>query len=347
MAVQEIFTHTPRADIYRLLKSIFIFTGILELIGAGVLFLFWSEGYSSPAEAFYVALFHAVSAFCNAGFSLFSKSFVDYQGAWLLNITVCSLIVLGGIGFPVVYEFYTRISQRGNTRSRMSVQAKTVLTTSLILTVSGTLVFLCCEGASLAQGQWAKDLLKALFQSITCRTAGFNTVEIGSLMDTTLAFFLFLMLFGASPGSCGGGIKTTTLAILCTASWSRLRGRSTVAMFRRTIPRETVQRSISIFLLAVAVISVALFLLLLFQQGHSGAPPDHRQFLTYLFEAVSAFGTVGLSMGATGELHGPGKLLIIVLMLMGRVGVLTFAYVFLGSDATGGIEHAQENVMIG
>lgn len=347
MAVQGIFSHTPRADIYHLLKSIFLFTGVLELAGTGVLFLFWRDAYPSASEAFYAALFHSVSAFCNAGFSLFANSFADYQGAWLLNITVCALIVLGGIGFPVVYEFYARASQKPETRTRMSVQTKTVLTTSLILIVSGMVIFLCCEGVPLERSQWGKSVLQALFQSITCRTAGFNTVEVNSLMDTTLAFFLFLMLFGASPGSCGGGIKTTTLAILGMASWSRFRGRADVTLFRRNIPRETVQRSISIFLLAVAVISVALFLLLLFQQGHAQAAPDHRQFLTSLFEVVSAFGTVGLSMGATGELHGPGKLLIIVLMLVGRVGILTFAYLFLGSDATGGIERAQENVMIG
>ena len=347
MAVQELFTHTPRMDIYQVLRSILIFTFAVE--GAGViLFLghWWGELPFHRALA--MAGFHAISAFCNAGFSLLDDSFMQYRGSLLLNGTACALIILGGIGFPVVHEFLALPRQRTGKRWRVSIQAKTVVLTSAVLILSGAGVFLATGGTDMGGEEVGDRILASLFQSVTCRTAGFNTVDIGALSHTVLAFMIFLMFFGASPGSCGGGVKTTTLAVLTAFSWSRLRGRMRVNMFYKSIPRDTVTRSVMVTLLSVALIAIALFLLLWAQQGrmtHGEAVGE--TFLAYLFEVVSAFGTVGLSMGATEGLGAPGKVVIIAMMLIGRVGVPVFTYVVAGPMARGGFEYAEENLMIG
>jgi len=209
MAMQETFTHTPREDIYKLLKSIFFFTGIVELSGAILLFIHWSR--ERPlVEALYMAVFHSISAFCNAGFSLLSNSFMDFRGSLLLNSTICSLIILGGIGFPVVYEIYKHAFQLRGKRNKLSVQTKTVLVTTGILILSGMILFFMLEHDNTFKSYSpGEGVLAALFQSVTCRTAGFNTVDIAGLGNATSALVMFLMFVGASPGSCGGGIKTT------------------------------------------------------------------------------------------------------------------------------------------
>ncbi|MFP4347209.1 MAG: TrkH family potassium uptake protein [Desulfococcaceae bacterium] len=347
MAMQDVFAHTPREDIFNLLKSIFWFTALAELIGAALLFIHWSGEYAT-GKAIYTAVFHAVSAFCNAGFALFPDSFVRYQGDLLLNGTVCGLIIFGGIGFPVVYDLYKAGFQSRGKRFRLSVQTKTVLWTTLILIIVGTWVFWLEEYRFMtAENGRGGKIMTAFFQSVTSRTAGFNTVDIASMSDASLAFMLFLMFFGASPGSCGGGTKTTTLAVLAIFGWHRLRQRRRVNLFKRSIPDETVTRSISLVVLSVTIIAAVFFLLLLTLPQGLAQGVGHGRFLTYLFETVSAFGTVGLSMGVTGELNTGGKSLIIIMMLIGRVGVLTFSYVIAGDGARNGIEYAEENVMIG
>ncbi len=347
MAVQELFTHTPRRDIYQVLRSILVFTLVVE--GAGViLFLGHWWGDLPFPRALAMAGFHAVSAFCNAGFSLLDDSFMQYRGSLLLNGTACALIILGGIGFPVVHEFLVLARQRAGKRWRVSVQAKTVVLTSAILILSGAAVFLATGGTAMGGEEVGDRMIASLFQSVTCRTAGFNTVDIGALNHTVLAFMIFLMFFGASPGSCGGGVKTTTLAVLTAFSWSRLMGRMRVNMFYKSIPRDTVTRSVMVTLLSVALIAMALFLILWAQQGRMiHDEGSGESFLAYLFEVVSAFGTVGLSMGATEGLGAPGKVVIIAMMLIGRVGIPVFTYVVAGPTARGGFEYAEENLMIG
>jgi len=191
-------------------------------------------------------------------------------------------------------------------------------------------------------------ILAPLFQSITCRTAGFNTVDIASLKDATLAMMIFLMFFGASPGSCGGGVKTTTLALLTVFTLSRVRRRRRVNMFKKSIPTETVTRSVSLVLISIVIIGVVLFLILVGDSsGVHETAGSRESFLAYLFETVSAFGTVGLSMGVTPELNTWGKCWITLMMIIGRVGVLTFAYIIVGTGATKGVEYSEENLMVG
>jgi trk system potassium uptake protein TrkH len=346
MAMQEVFSHTPREDIYYLLRSIFVFTATVELAGATLLFFHWWRSYP-VGRALYLSLFHSVSAFCNAGFSLFANSFIDEQGSVLLNLTICTLIVLGGLGFPVVYEIYRRTTDKQRRSRRFSVQFKTVLVTTGLLIILGVIVLLITEHTLLKKSSIGDRLMAALFQSVTCRTAGFNTVDIGGLNSASLAFMMFLMYFGASPGSCGGGVKTTTLAVLSTFSWSRLKGRARLNMFHKSIPQETVAKSVSVVLLSIAIILAALFLILLSDPAHGSGAEGHQQYLSFLFETVSAFGTVGLSMGATATLNGIGKFIIVVVMIIGRVGVPTFAYIIAGPLPRKGLEYAEENVMIG
>jgi len=348
MVMQDLFAHTPREDIFKLVKSIVLFTFSAEVTGAILLTVHWSRELPFM-QAVYTATFHSISAFCNAGFSLFSDSMVRYSDNLFLNITVCMLIVVGGIGFPVLYDLQSNFFKRKNKRVRLSIQTKAVLLTTLVLVVAGAVMFGFLEGqASLKNASLSDRIMASLFQSITCRTAGFNTVDIGSLRQASLAMMIMLMFFGASPGSCGGGVKTTTLALIAAFTFSRITRKRRVNMFKKSIPPETVSRSISLILLAVSVIGLVLFLLLLGDTGTcEEVPGKHGSFLAYFFETVSAFGTVGLSTGITPELGAWGKSCIISMMLIGRMGVLTFAYIIVGTGPSNGVEYAEENLMIG
>ncbi len=268
----------------------------------------------------------------------------------LLNATVCSLIVLGGIGFPVVYDLIQGFKPRHikKNRTKRLVQTKTVLATTAVLIVTGAAVFAAGEHENvLKAASFGETILVSCFQSITCRTAGFNTVDIGALSSPTLMLMLFLMFIGASPGSCGGGIKTTSLAVLVAFGWSRLWRRARVNLFKKSTPRETVIKTLALVVLSISLIFLSSFVLLFTLPPARPPGTDHERFLSILFEVFSAFGTVGLSMGATATLDTMGKAVIIFMMLVGRVGVLTFAYVIAGISATRGVEYAEENIMIG
>lgn len=348
LVMQDLFAHTPRGDIYSLVKSIIFFTLGAEALGAVLLTMHW-WGEFSFAQACYMGVFHSVSAFCNAGFALFSDSMMRYSDGPLLNLTICGLIVVGGIGFPVLYDMQTWAQGRKGIRGRLSVQTKVVLSTTLVLIVSGAVMFAILEQPAAGETQTlTQRILTALFQSVTCRTAGFNTVDIGSLTDATLAMMIFLMFFGASPGSCGGGVKTTTLALLAAFTVSRVRKQRRVNLFRKSVPNETVTRSVSLVLVSLGLIGVTVFLLLVGNTVGAHADVGPRgAFLTYLFETVSAFGTVGLSMGVTPALGMWGKCVITLMMIIGRVGVLTFSYIIVGTGTTRGVEYSEENLMVG
>ncbi len=347
--MQDLFAHTPRQDIHRLVRSVIVFTLATELLGAILLTVHWS--WEMPLrQAVYNGVFHSISAFCNAGFALFPDGFIRYSGAWFLNLTICGLIVIGGIGFPVLYDLQSWYQGRRTRRVRLSVQTKTVLLTTLILIVAGALMFALLENENpvMAGQSLLQRILIPLFQSITCRTAGFNTVDIGSLREVTIVMMIFLMFVGASPGSCGGGVKTTTLALLTLFTISRVRRKQRVNMFKRSIPDAAVTRSMSLIILSTAIIGIVLFMLLLSDSFMVMEEARTRiNSLQYLFETVSAFGTVGLSMGITSILTTWDKYWIVLVMIIGRVGVLTFSYIVVGSDASSGREYSEENMMIG
>lgn len=349
LVMQDLLTHTPRHDIFRLVKSVIIATLATEFAGALLLTIHWSREMSFP-RAFYNGVFHSVSAFCNAGFSLFPNSFEPYKGSWLLNCTICALIIVGGIGFPVLYDLQSWLLNRRTKRGRLSIQTKTVLLSTAVLILGGAVLFAILENKSpiLAGKPLSEHVLIPLFQSISCRTAGFNTVDISGLKEVTIVMMTFLMFIGASPGSCGGGVKTTTLALLTVFTISRIRHKKRVNMFKKSIPEATVTRSMSLIILAAGVICLVVFMLLL---SDSFLPvkgePIRIHTLQYLFETVSAFGTVGLSMGITSSLTTWDKCWIILVMIIGRVGILTFSYIIVGADPVKGKEYSEENMMIG
>lgn len=348
MAMQELFAAAPRKDIFSIVKSIIWFTLWAELIGTFLLTIYWTREFGF-FKAAYFALFHSVAAFCNAGFALFPDNLIGYSDSILLNLVICLLIVVGGIGFPVLYDLQCWIKSRKRSRCRLSVQSKTVLWTTLVLIVGGALMYAFLERQVLAASpSWCHRVLVPLFQSITCRTAGFNTVDIASLREATLTVMIFLMFFGASPGSCGGGVKTTTLALLTAFTISRVRQGRRVNLFKKSVPGDTLTRAISLILVSIAVVCIVLFMLLMGDPvtGHETSGSAHS-FLGFLFESVSAFGTVGLSMGVTPELSTWGKSWIILMMIIGRVGVLSFSYILVGTGKANGIEYAEENMMIG
>jgi trk system potassium uptake protein TrkH len=348
MIMQDLFAHTPRADILSLVRSVVFFTLGAEAIGAVLLAIHWSPGLP-PGRAAYAAIFHAVSAFCNAGFALYPDSLVGFSGDLPVNLVMGSLIVVGGLGFPVLYDLQQGLVHRRGRRLRLAIHTKAVLVTTLVLIAAGALLFACLEREALAAAptplhRW----LAPFFQSITCRTAGFNTVDMATLQEATLAMMVLLMFVGASPGSCGGGVKTTTLALITLFTVSRIRRMRRVNLFRKSVPTETVTRSVSLLLVSFGIIAVVLFMLLV------GDTVTGREafcakglFLGYLFETVSAFGTVGLSLGITPELSVWGKSWIILTMIVGRVGVLTFAYIIVGAGTANGVAYAEENLMIG
>jgi trk system potassium uptake protein TrkH len=342
----ESFTPTPIREIGSLIRSIFVFTFVIEGIGTFLLFLFWRSELPA-AEAVFTSLFHAISAFCNAGFSFFESSFIAYRGSVLLNATIVALIVVGGVGFPVIYEILGRMRRQGaGVRRRLSLHSRMVLwTTAALIAAGGLLILLLESGHQFPALPWNERILAALFQSITARTAGFNTLDIPSLGETTLFVLIMLMFIGASPGSCGGGIKTTSLAVMVAIFRSKIRGRDTVDVFHRTLPDETVSRALAIFIMGVLTVVVGLVLLLVTQMNT--AQSGSAFFLAHLFEVVSAFATVGLSMGITSTLTGAGKLVVVVLMLLGRVGLLTVAYVVTRRARGSLFRYSEEKVMIG
>lgn len=348
MIMQDVFAHTPREDILQLVKSIVLFTLVAEAIGAAFLFSSWRLVFPWP-KALYYSIFHSVSAFCNAGFSLFPDSLMRFSDNVTVNFAICGLIVIGGLGFPVLYDIVTHLEFRKGSRHRLSIQTKTVLLTTVLMILIGAMLFAFLERHDLMmRSSYLHYICVSLFQSITSRTAGFNTVDISHLNDATLAVIIFLMFFGASPGSCGGGVKTTTLAIISAFTYSRITRKRRVNLFKKSIPNETVTRSTSLLLVSFSIIGVVLFMILMGNTGnHPALSGGHEIFLTCLFETVSAFGTVGLSMGVTPLLSLWGKSWIILMMIIGRVGVLTFAYIIVGTGATGGVEYSEENIMIG
>jgi len=344
--IETTFSQFPTRDIYHLLKSVFVYTMLIEFIGAACLFLVWVKHFP-PLEAIYVSLFHAVSAFCNAGFCLFSDSLIGFQENIPVNLCITFLIILGGLGFIVLKDlFELRIGSQG--RHRVSLHSKVVLVTSAVLIGSGTLfIFLIERDNILSAFPLGKQLLIAYFQSVTSRTAGFNTIPLVGLSNATCFVLILLMFIGASPGSCGGGIKTTNVATLVSLALNRYRGRNRADLFRRTIPPETVARSISIVLASGAAVIIITIFLLITQLGDLSHTESRGLFLEYIFEAISAFGTVGLSMGVTPELNVVGKLLVVVMMLLGRLGPLTLAFAMGRRVERGGFQFVEENILVG
>ncbi|MBM4306613.1 MAG: hypothetical protein FJ123_07745 [Deltaproteobacteria bacterium] len=313
---------------------------------AGALFLFTRFSQDFPFwNALFQSVYHSVSAFNNAGFSLFSDSLMKYQGDLLVNLTVMGLLAIGGVGFIVQYEVFSK--WKGD-QKKLSIHSRMVLVTTVVLILAGAFFFYFFERNHLLKDAPLQNkILASFFQSLTPRTCGFNTVDIGLLTNATLLLLIVLMFIGASPGSTGGGIKTTSTALLLLMIWNRLKGREEINIYHRTIPKEAVSRTISIIFASAFSVSIVTSLLLLTGGGGLSPLQNRHYFVEYLFETVSAFGTVGLSMGVTPKLNDVQKLAIIVMMFAGRVGPLTLAYSLSRSAVKRGFTYAEEGVMVG
>ena len=340
--ISAVVAESRHEEIGHTLRYIILFTVLAEVTGTLLLFMRWLGDLNTPLQAAYYALFHSVSAFCNAGFALYSRNLMVYQTDFLVNMVMMALIVTGGLGFSVVHELVNRESLRRSPREvlkRLSAHARMVLLTTAILIGSGAVLFLVLEfNNALAGLPLPAKLLAALFQAVTPRTAGFSTVPLGALRPTTIFLWSLLMFIGASPGGTGGGIKTTTAAVLFLTIRSRIIGREDPEFSGRSIVKDTVYRAASIAALAAGIVSVAFALLLVFEP---------LPFTSLLFEVVSAFGTVGLSTGITPSLSAAGKLCLVVLMFTGRVGPLTLALVMQPRERRLPISYPRARILVG
>ncbi|WP_160721046.1 TrkH family potassium uptake protein [Bacillus sp. USDA818B3_A] len=315
--LQESLNNLSMEEIVKLAKRILIFSAVIELTGALILSIRFSFDMSLK-KAIYFGIFHSISNFNNAGFDLMGEfhSLTDYVDDPAVTLTVCLLIILGGIGFIVMNELYEY-----HTIKRVSLHTKIVLCTSAILLLVGTIGIFLLEYSNqmtLKPLSLSGKILGSLFQSVTARTAGANTLNIGALTQSSILLIILLMFIGASPGSTGGGIKTTTFATLLGAVWSQIRGKEDVTFYRQRIEYSTIYKALTVTLSGLFLVIFITLLLTITEHGHD--------FLVLLFEATSAFATVGLSMGLTPELSPIGKGLIIFTMFAGRVGPLTIAY---------------------
>jgi len=322
------------------LKRVVGFTFMVEAIGAISYYLFWDIHFASLGQRVLFSIFHAVSAFCNAGFSLFTNSLADGPNATNIgiNITTMILIVLGGLGFTTIWELIRRKLENTRWRRRMTLHTRTVIVTTITLIVVGAVLFMGMEwDNALAGFSWGDKLLVSFFQSVTTRTAGFNTVDIGGVGMSATLIMLILMFIGGSPASTAGGVKTTTFAVIVRSVTMTIKGYSRMELFKRTIPNSVIFRAITVVLLAASCIGVSTILLSVVE--------DHA-FLDLLFEEVSAFATVGLSRGITADLTSWGKFIIVVSMFLGRVGILTFMVAFASRVDTHKYQYPEENIMV-
>ena len=324
---------TPSGAV-RLIYRILFITLMIQGIAVVPLFLVLRRSMEVPAALFHAA-FHSVSAFCNAGFSTLPGGLEGFVNQYIFPGTIMILIVIGGLGFLVIGELWFYFTER----IRLSPHAVLVLQVSAILVFAGTLLFsLSDRTIGLSPLSPPLKIWNALFQSITARTAGFNTVPLRAVSSLGIFVLSILMIIGASPGSTGGGIKTTTAGVLFFSSLSEIQGRK--AVYRnRTIADNNIRRALAIAFLYLLTVLIGVVLLSL---------SEILPFKSLLFETISAMGTVGLSLGITSSLSAPGKLVIILLMFWGRVGILTFIFGMVSRDRTiSKISYAETNIPVG
>ena len=346
MIVQDTYTHSGKQNPISILKDIVLFTFAIE--GAGIILLFFYFFTQNDwQKSLFLAVFHSISAFCNAGFSLFSDSFVAYRESWMLNLVICFLIVSGGLGFLVLSELKQKILLKRRTWLRLSLHSKIVLSTTAIMIFSGTVLVMIMEwNNTLAHLSVQNRIIAAFFQSVTARTAGFNTLPIGQMANVTLFLLIVLMFIGASPGSCGGGIKTTSLATIVALGTSRFQGWSRPQLFRRTISEKSIRKAIRVVMLSTFVVCIGIILLQTTELGGVSHLESRGMFLELLFEVISAFGTVGLSTGTTAGLSTLGKLVITGMMFVGRLGPLAVGTA-VSRRLPARYYYAEETIMIG
>ncbi|MCW8333855.1 TrkH family potassium uptake protein [Vibrio paucivorans] len=325
-----------KVNLRNLVKKIVIFALVAELIGFVFLSIRWVPEMGWSTGMFY-ALFHAISAFNNAGFALFSDSMMSFAEDPLVLVVLACLFIFGGLGFTVVGDVSANWKRGFN---HLHLHTKIMLTATPMLLLFGTVMLWALERANpntmadlSVGGQW----LTAFFQSATARTAGFNSVDIGQFTQPALLVMIVLMLIGAGSTSTGGGIKVSTFAVALVATWTFLRQKKHVVMFKRTVNWQAVTKSLAIIVVSGAMLTTAMFLLMITEQS---------SFDKVVFEVISAFATVGLTAGLTAELSEPGKYIMIVVMIIGRIGPLTLAYMLARPEPTL-LKYPEDSVLTG
>lgn len=337
LVMQEALNQLTIAGVVKLARYIIVTTLLFEGVGAFLLSLRFVKIYGF-LRGIYAGIFHAISAFNNAGFDVIGefKSLTPFVEDPLVNLVVMALIIFGGLGFSVIYDlFSTRNFQR------LCLHSKVVLTMTTVLLVCGFLVIYAIEHANpktLGNLSPMGKILAAAFQSVTSRTAGFNTISQSDMTLSAKYFTILLMFIGASPGSTGGGVKTSTFFLTLMMVYSVIASKEYVEIYKRRIPWDNVFKACVIIVIALLLIFTVSFLLTLTEKA---------DFITMLFETMSAFGTVGLSLGITPKLSDVGKILIILTMFCGRLGPLTVALALANRKKIASIKYPEERILVG
>ncbi len=342
LILQDALNFYDMESLFDLLKHIMLFTFVIEFCGFLLLFFDFVFSWHYPWEkAFYHAFFHSISAFCNAGFSLYSDSLSRFVGDAVVNFTIMGLIVLGGLGFPVLFDVYRRIlrHERAESRYFLSFHTRIVITATVLLIAVGAVVIFVFEAGNTLKPLGVKEkILASLFQSVTPRTAGFNTIDIGAMREVSWLFMMVLMFIGASPGGTGGGIKTTTFVAVLMSVISTIRNRKDAVLFKKRIPERVIKKSVAIFSLSLFIVVLGTTFVCYF---------ENMPLSKVMFEVFSAFGTVGLSTGITPSLHWFSKLTISLIMLMGRVGPLTAVVAMAEAGLAPPIRYPEGEILVG
>jgi trk system potassium uptake protein TrkH len=344
VAIQQALDRTGLNNSADLIRSIIAVTLIFEITGI-FLFLPVFVPQHGLDRGLWLAIFHSINSWNNAGFSLFQDSFIGYQSSILLNSIVTGLVILGGIGYGVLFQLYLLLRDRVQQRTEkivLSLDFKVAISTTIILLITGTVAFFLIElrnPNTLGSLSLKDKILAAWFQSVTPRTAGFNTIDIGEMTTAGLFLTIAFMFIGASPGGTGGGIKTTTLRVLTSCTKAILHGKEDVLLYERQIPVNLILKAVGVFVGSVTTVMTATILIAL-------TDPD-LDFIQLFFEVVSAFGTVGLSTGITPDVSTAARLVLIATMFIGRVGILLLIGAVLGDPRPSLIHYPEENLLVG
>ncbi|WP_193196446.1 TrkH family potassium uptake protein [Nostoc sp. MG11] len=344
IAIQQSLDRPGMSGSAQVIRSIIATTLIFEITGIFLLLPAFVPRYGWD-KGLWLAIFHSINSWNNAGFSLFKDNLIGYQSSILVVFTVTILIIFGGIGYQVIFEMYIwlrdRMAKKTNAQV-FSLDFKVATSTTVILLALGTFTFLCIEirnPETFGSLNFRDQLLVAWFQSVTPRTAGFNTIDIGKMTTAGLFITIALMFIGASPGGTGGGIKTTTLRVLTSCTKAILQGKEEVLLYERKIAISLILKAVGVLVGSVATVILSTILIAL-------TDPE-LDFIKILFEVVSAFATVGLSTGITGSISTGAKLILIATMYIGRVGILLLMSAILGDPRPTRIHYPEENLLVG
>lgn len=343
-AIQESFDRPFLQGSTNLVKSIIATTLVFEITGIFLMLrTFTAENRWS--KGLWYSVFHSISAWNNAGFSLFSDSLVGYRSSWAINLVISGLVIFGGIGYQVIIEMYLWLNnklQRKSERFCFSLNFKVVSSTTFLLLVLGTIAFFFTElsnSATLENLSFEDKLLAAWFQSMTTRTAGFNSIDLGKMTTAGLFITMGLMFIGASPSGTGGGIKTTTFRILYNCTKSALQGKSKVVLYQREVPSTLILKAVAVVFGTAASIMLVTILI--------ASTETEFDFIQILFETISAFATVGLSTGITASFSTISKLILIFAMYTGRVSILIVIAAIIGESRPSVLQYPEENLLVG